>query len=203
MWFYWLILLFWKYITCKFSTILLEIVIFLLSCEITSHLLKLLFFFYIVEPYPTCYPYEPQSEGCIAANRPSNANLYPSSNVGFKQQQQPNLTTNSSSATCSSENSSPPACLRWAQSLHMLLQDPDGVKLFQRYLNCEGKHHADVLDFWFACEGLRKEVVGEKIHLLVKVIYKWVNTFGDNVQAGVPRDNQQMYIIITKQLFYS
>lgn len=79
----------------------------------------------------------------------------------------------SSSKNCtSSENSPPPACLKWANSLHSLLQDPDGVKLFHQYLESEGQHHADTLDFWFACEGLRKQTATEKIHQLVKVIYR-------------------------------
>nr|XP_023025765.1 axin isoform X1 [Leptinotarsa decemlineata] len=72
----------------------------------------------------------------------------------------------------SCDDSPPPACVKWAQSLHSLLQDPDGVKLFQQYLESEGQHHADTLDFWFACEGLRKQTAREKIHQLVKVIYK-------------------------------
>lgn len=67
---------------------------------------------------------------------------------------------------------SPPACLRWARALHHLLEDPDGVKLFQEYLQAEGKPHADALDFWFACEGLRKQSEPEKIGQIIKVIYK-------------------------------
>lgn len=67
---------------------------------------------------------------------------------------------------------SPPACLRWAQSLHALLQDGDGVKLFRQYLEAEGKQHADALDFWFACEGLRKQQGVDKIMQLVKLIFK-------------------------------
>lgn len=70
------------------------------------------------------------------------------------------------------DNPSPPSCLRWAQSLHFLLQDPEGIRLFQQYLESECPHHADALDFWFACEGLRKQTAPEKIHQLVKVIYK-------------------------------
>ncbi|XP_057665598.1 axin-1 isoform X1 [Diorhabda carinulata] len=72
----------------------------------------------------------------------------------------------------SSDNSPPPACLKWANSLQSLLQDPDGVRLFHIYLESEGQHHADALDFWFACEGLRKHTAREKIQQLVKVIYK-------------------------------
>ncbi|RZC34793.1 axis inhibition protein [Asbolus verrucosus] len=67
---------------------------------------------------------------------------------------------------------SPPACFTWAQSLHNLLQDPDGVKLFLRYLESEGPHHADTLHFWFACEGLKNHNQAEKIQRLVKLIYK-------------------------------
>ncbi|XP_060521598.1 axin-1 isoform X2 [Cylas formicarius] len=66
----------------------------------------------------------------------------------------------------------PPSCLKWAHSLQDLLQDGDGVKLFRHYLETEGKYHADALDFWFACEGLRKQDGPDKIQQLVKVIYK-------------------------------
>ncbi|XP_076275789.1 protein axin isoform X1 [Rhynchophorus ferrugineus] len=67
---------------------------------------------------------------------------------------------------------SPPSCLRWANSLHDLLQDGDGVKLFRQYLHSEGKQYADTLDFWFACEGLRMKQGTDKIKNLVKVIYR-------------------------------
>lgn len=67
-----------------------------------------------------------------------------------------------------------PAPLRWAQSLHHLLRDGDGVRLFQQFLEAEGRHHADALKFWFACEGLRKEGDTDRIQQLVRVIYKWV-----------------------------
>lgn len=68
--------------------------------------------------------------------------------------------------------SSPPSYLRWARNLPSLLEDPDGVDLFRRYLESEGRNHADTLDFWFACEGLRKQTDLEKINQLVKVIYR-------------------------------
>lgn len=67
---------------------------------------------------------------------------------------------------------SPPAYLRWARHLHTLLQDPDGVALFRRYLELEGRSHADTLEFWFACEGLRKQTDPEHITRLVKAIYR-------------------------------
>lgn len=43
---------------------------------------------------------------------------------------------------------------------------------FVQYLEAEGKQHSDALDFWFACEGLRKQEEADKIMQLVKLIYK-------------------------------
>ncbi|KAK4874438.1 hypothetical protein RN001_013798 [Aquatica leii] len=70
------------------------------------------------------------------------------------------------------DNPSPPACLRWSYSLHALLEDPDGIELFRRYLQSEGRPHADALDFWFACNGLRKQKEPERVQQLVKAIYR-------------------------------
>ncbi|KAK5640910.1 hypothetical protein RI129_009457 [Pyrocoelia pectoralis] len=70
------------------------------------------------------------------------------------------------------DNPSPPACLRWSYSLHTLLEDPDGIELFRRYLQSEGRPHADALDFWFACNGLRKQKEPERVQQLVKAIYR-------------------------------
>lgn len=70
------------------------------------------------------------------------------------------------------DNPSPPACVRWSYSLHQLLEDSDGVELFRRYLQSEGRPYADALDFWFACEGLRKQKEPERVQQLVKAIYK-------------------------------
>jgi len=67
---------------------------------------------------------------------------------------------------------SPPPYLCWARNLHSLLEDSDGVELFRRYLVQEGRPHADTLDFWFACEGLKKQQDPDKINQLVKVIYR-------------------------------
>ncbi|XP_022905117.1 axin isoform X2 [Onthophagus taurus] len=65
-----------------------------------------------------------------------------------------------------------PGCLRWAKSLHKLLDDPDGVAEFRKYLEAEGGHHADALDFWFACNGLRMVREHDRKSQLVKVIYR-------------------------------
>lgn len=67
---------------------------------------------------------------------------------------------------------SPPPYLCWARNLHSLLEDSDGVELFRRYLMQEGQPHADTLDFWFACEGLKKQQDPDKINQLVKVIHR-------------------------------
>lgn len=47
-----------------------------------------------------------------------------------------------------------PPYLKWAESLHSLLDDQDGIHLFRKFLKQE--ECADVLDFWFACTGFRK-----------------------------------------------
>ncbi|XP_006146405.1 axin-1 isoform X2 [Tupaia chinensis] len=47
-----------------------------------------------------------------------------------------------------------PPYLKWAESLHSLLDDQDGIGLFRTFLKQEGC--ADLLDFWFACSGFRK-----------------------------------------------
>ncbi|XP_029945809.1 axin-1 [Salarias fasciatus] len=67
-----------------------------------------------------------------------------------------------------------PPYLKWAESLHSLLDDEDGISLFRTFLKRE--ECADMLDFWFACSGFRKpkasEGNGEKTAKLAKVIYK-------------------------------
>lgn len=69
------------------------------------------------------------------------------------------------------EQPSPPPYLRWAQHLHFLLEDSDGVQLFRSFLKQEGQ--LDTLDFWFACEGLKKQTDQERVIQLVKVIYRY------------------------------
>lgn len=82
-------------------------------------------------------------------------------------------TTNSSSSSGNQIATSSSACLRWAMSLHFLLQDVDGSDLFRRFLRAEHPDHAaDALDFWFACEGLRTHNDPKTVGQLVKLIYK-------------------------------
>lgn len=69
---------------------------------------------------------------------------------------------------------SPPPCFKWATSLSVLLQDPDGVQLFKQYAESEGGIHADWLKFFFACEGLKQQGDSEKIKQIIGAIYKYV-----------------------------
>ncbi|XP_037670194.1 axin-1 [Choloepus didactylus] len=67
-----------------------------------------------------------------------------------------------------------PPYLRWAESLHSLLDDQDGINLFRAFLKQEDC--ADVLDFWFACSGFRRlepcDSNEEKRLKLAKAIYR-------------------------------
>ncbi|XP_066582059.1 axin-1-like isoform X2 [Prorops nasuta] len=87
------------------------------------------------------------------------------------------------STTMESDNS--PACLRWARNLHSLLQDPEGLQLFTKYLDQEGISHANPLNFWFACEGLREHKDPQSIPHLAKLIYR---KFIVKYQLAIPED---------------
>ncbi|KAG5280146.1 hypothetical protein AALO_G00085490 [Alosa alosa] len=67
-----------------------------------------------------------------------------------------------------------PPYLKWAESLHSLLDDQDGIHLFRTFLKQEDC--ADMLDFWFACSGFRKLEASdgndEKKLKLAKAIYR-------------------------------
>lgn len=67
-----------------------------------------------------------------------------------------------------------PPYLKWAESLHSLLDDQEGIHLFRTFLRQEDC--ADMLDFWFACSGFRKldsrQGGEEKKVKLAKAIYR-------------------------------
>lgn len=69
-----------------------------------------------------------------------------------------------------SENSTPPH-LKWAENLHHLLADSEGVALFKDYLERE-QGGSDELNFWFACQGLKQKAETADVPLIVKAIYK-------------------------------
>ena len=72
----------------------------------------------------------------------------------------------------SNSANSGPAYLKWAENLHNLLSDPDGVELYKTYMKNENV--GELLDFWFACEGLKRlpSDQNEKIYQIIKVINK-------------------------------
>ncbi|XP_026887705.2 axin-1-like [Electrophorus electricus] len=83
--------------------------------------------------------------------------------------------------------SPPPAHLRWAESLHSLLDDEDGTALFRSFLQQEAS--ADLLDFWFACSGFRKLPAaagsdGRRLKL-AKAIYRKYIADGGGAGGGI------------------
>lgn len=72
-----------------------------------------------------------------------------------------------------SNSSGTPSCLKWAENFNYLLQDSDGVNLFKKFLD-DREENCDLVDFWFACTGLKIFSPTEKDHItgLAKLIYK-------------------------------
>lgn len=81
------------------------------------------------------------------------------------------------------EQPSPPPYMRWAQNLHYLLEDSDGVELFRTFLKQEGQ--LDTLDFWFACEGFKKQTDQERFIQLVRAINR---KYLQKSQLAIPDD---------------
>uniref|UniRef100_A0A8B9GMS2 RGS domain-containing protein n=1 Tax=Astyanax mexicanus TaxID=7994 RepID=A0A8B9GMS2_ASTMX len=80
-----------------------------------------------------------------------------------------------------------PPHLRWAESLHFLLDDQDGTSLFRAFLLQEGC--SDLLDFWFACSGFRKLPAtdgqdGRRLKLAKAIYRKYI---ADNSSGVVAR----------------
>lgn len=67
------------------------------------------------------------------------------------------------------ENSTPPY-LRWAESMHNLLDDAEGVEKFRKFLRQENAEN--LIMFWFAIKSLKMMDDSEKIQQLTKVIYR-------------------------------
>lgn len=75
-----------------------------------------------------------------------------------------------------SENGTPPHS-KWAENLRFLLEDSEGVALFRDYMEHEMPGGSEELQFWFACQGLRKTITNStdldhSISNIQKVIYK-------------------------------
>ncbi|GAB0094956.1 Axin [Sergentomyia squamirostris] len=73
----------------------------------------------------------------------------------------------------SHESSTSPPYMKWARSLSNLLEDSDGVELFQKFVRELGGIHEVRLNFYFACEGLKKQTDPEKIKRMIYVIYRF------------------------------
>ena len=89
------------------------------------------------------------------------------------------------------EGSSTPPVVRWSQSLQHLLEDPQGVQLFQDYLREECGTCEAVL-FWFACNGLRHQDPWQLVPIIwkkfirnyaVRVTEKTYKTINDRINA--------------------
>lgn len=78
----------------------------------------------------------------------------------------------------------PPSYLRWARKLSSLLEDRQGVELFKKYVEQEGGIHADRLNFYFACEGLKQQTNPSKVKQMVGAIYRFLR----RSQLSVPED---------------
>lgn len=80
----------------------------------------------------------------------------------------------SGDAACASNDdsgSASPNFLKWAESLHLLLNDPTGLELFQEYLEQEDPDRFHMLKFWLACRGVPKQPSQDTAQY-IKVIYK-------------------------------
>lgn len=67
---------------------------------------------------------------------------------------------------------SPPAYCRWANNVSYLLDDSDGAELFKRFVELEDEEHLNHLNFYFACQGLKRERNPERMLQMIGVIYR-------------------------------
>lgn len=81
-------------------------------------------------------------------------------------------------------NRTPPSYLRWARKLTSLLEDREGIELFKKYVEQEGGVHADRLNFYFACEGLKQQTNPSKVKQMVGAIYRFLR----RSQLSIPED---------------
>ncbi|KAJ0177414.1 hypothetical protein K1T71_007423 [Dendrolimus kikuchii] len=94
--------------------------------------------------------------------------------------------TEGSSGSSARSPASPPY-MRWAKSLHELLEDAEGVRLFRKFVGGAGGLHVDRLNFYFAVQGLRQEADPHKIRQVVSAIYKFLR----KSQLAMPEDLKQ------------
>ncbi|XP_060802833.1 axin isoform X3 [Amyelois transitella] len=94
--------------------------------------------------------------------------------------------TEGSSGSSGRSPASPPY-MRWARSLHELLEDAEGVRLFRKFVCGAGGLHVDRLNFYFAVQGLRQETEPGKIRQVVSAIYKFLR----KSQLAMPEELKQ------------
>ncbi|KAL3312331.1 Axin-2 [Cichlidogyrus casuarinus] len=90
---------------------------------------------------------------------------------------------------------------RWSLSLDNLLEDQIGVDLFRSYLKQIGSNN--MLDFWFACNGLKQSIYRgsepEKVQRLVKIIYRYFIKSSSSSSISIKTDTKrQIYEKISK-----
>ncbi|XP_071536533.1 uncharacterized protein [Panulirus ornatus] len=78
------------------------------------------------------------------------------------------------------EGGSTPPAVRWSQSLLHLLDDPQGVQLFQEYLK-EECGTFESLNFWFACNGLRKSDRQDPSQLVTIIWKRFIRNYAVRV----------------------
>ncbi|XP_046959485.1 axin isoform X2 [Vanessa cardui] len=94
--------------------------------------------------------------------------------------------TEGSSGSSARSPASPPY-IRWARTLHHLLEDAEGVRLFRKFVGGAGGLHVDRLNFYFAVQGLRQETEPAKIRQVVSAIYKFLR----KSQLAMPEELKQ------------
>ncbi|CAH2106094.1 unnamed protein product [Euphydryas editha] len=94
--------------------------------------------------------------------------------------------TEGSSGSSTRSPASPPY-IRWARTLHHLLEDAEGVRLFRKFVGGAGGLHVDRLNFYFAVQGLRQETEPAKIRQVVSAIYKFLR----KSQLAMPEELKQ------------
>ncbi|XP_049869491.1 axin isoform X1 [Pectinophora gossypiella] len=101
--------------------------------------------------------------------------------------------TEGSSGSSQRSPASPPY-MRWARSLHSLLEDAEGVRLFRKFVCGAGGLHVDRLNFYFAVHGLRQETEPGKIRQVVSAIYKFLR----KSQLAMPEQLKQQVKVSLK-----
>ncbi|CAL4129411.1 unnamed protein product, partial [Meganyctiphanes norvegica] len=80
------------------------------------------------------------------------------------------------------EGGSTPPPVRWSESLTQLLDDPSGVQLFTEYLK-EECGSCESLQFWFACNGLRKDHAESPTQIVTIIWKRFIRNYTVKISA--------------------